>query len=124
MVMVSSRQKIETTSNCGLARYQLLRLLYWDGLQQGARFGDNTVLELWIAHECRALHRMATLVVVDAGLARCIDQDFGDHTRGSLRRAQNLDEGHEQWHEHRSDVCLQQTHESAGIARSETSGQL
>ncbi|MEI9973105.1 MAG: hypothetical protein WDO73_14270 [Ignavibacteriota bacterium] len=33
---------------------------------------------------------MAALIVIDAGLTGGIDQDLGDHARGSLRGAQNL----------------------------------
>ena len=59
---------------------------------------------------------MAALVVVDAGLTGCIDQDFGDHARGSLRGAPDLDEGHEERHEERDDESLQKAHEGVGIA--------
>jgi hypothetical protein len=41
-------------------------------------------LNFGIAHDPRAEHRMATVVVVDAGLARFIDQNFGGETRGSF----------------------------------------
>ncbi len=63
--------------------------------QQGARFSDNAILEFRVAHELGGLHRMANLVVVHTGLTGSIDQDFGDHARGSLRGAQDLEEGHE-----------------------------
>jgi hypothetical protein len=56
---------------------------------------------------------MAALVIVDTRLTGCIDQDFGDHARGSLWGAQNLYEGHEQ----RNDEFRHKAHEGAGIAR-------
>jgi hypothetical protein len=53
--------------------------------QQDVRFRDDTVLELRVAHERGAEHRVTAFVVVDAGLTGCIDQEFGGHARGSLR---------------------------------------
>lgn len=91
--------------------------------QKGARLGDNAVLEFRIAHERGALHRMAALVVVDTGPPRGVRQDFGDHARGPLRGAQNLNEGYEQRHEQRDDQFLKQAHETIhrGGARLSTS---
>jgi 5-formaminoimidazole-4-carboxamide-1-beta-D-ribofuranosyl 5'-monophosphate synthetase len=40
----------------------------WKLRQQGACLGDNVALELRVAHERGALHRMAAFVVVDADL--------------------------------------------------------
>ena len=51
--------------------------------QESSRLGDDEVLERRVAHERRASHRAAALVVVDTGLTGSIDQDFGDLARGS-----------------------------------------
>jgi hypothetical protein len=53
------------------------RLSYRITRQQGTRLGDDAIRELRVAHERGAEHRMAAVVVVDAGLIGCIDQDFG-----------------------------------------------
>jgi hypothetical protein len=47
--------------------------------QQAARLGHDAILELRVTHKRGALHRTATLVIVDTGLAGCIGQDFGDN---------------------------------------------
>jgi hypothetical protein len=59
---------------------------------------------------------MTAFIVVDTGLAGCIDHDSGDHARGSLRGAQDLYEGHKQLHEQRDDVVRHEAHDGAGIA--------
>jgi hypothetical protein len=88
--------------------------------KESARLGYDAILELRVAHKRGALHRMAALVVVDTGVSRCIDQDFGDLSRGSLRGAQDLDEGHEQWYEERYDEPLHKAHEGVDVASPET----
>jgi hypothetical protein len=87
----------------------------WRRCQKGARLGDNAILELRVAHERGAEHRMAALVVVDTGLTGCSDQDLGDHARCSLRSPQYLDEGHEQRNQQRNDVFLQKAHRGTDI---------
>ena len=47
---------------------------FWDRRQQGACFSDDAVLEVRVAHLRGAEHRLAFLIVVDAGLARFIEQ--------------------------------------------------
>ncbi len=46
---------------------------FWNRRQQSARLGDNATCELRVAHQRGAEHRMAAVVVVDAGLTVCID---------------------------------------------------
>jgi len=96
--------------------------LGWNRRKQGACLGDDAILELRIAHERGALHGPAALVVIDAGLTGCLDQDLGDDARGSLRGAQYLDEGHEQRHKQRNDVFLQKTDRGADIAPAKAGG--
>lgn len=45
----------------------------WNRRQQGAGFSDDAVLELRVAYERRALHRMAALVLVDTCAWRIAD---------------------------------------------------
>src|ERR1700756_4624123 len=93
-----------------------------DHRQQSARFADDAVLELRVAHTRGCEQRMATLVVVDASRTAFIDNGLGDHARGSLRGAQRLYEGREQRHEQRNEVFRQEEHEGAAIARESGSG--
>ena len=55
--------------------------------QQGACFRDDAVLEPRVAHLRGAEHWISFFVVVNASLARLIEQYLRDHARGALRCA-------------------------------------
>ena len=80
--------------------------------QESPRLGDDAVLELRVAHERGAEHRMAFLVVVNAGRAWFIHEHFRDHRRCELWGAPVLDVRSKQ----REDVFTQEAQEGVGIA--------
>ena len=75
-------------------------------------WGGRTFLELRVAQERGAEHRMAALVVVDAGLTGYINQNFDGHARGSLWGAPILDMGSAQ----RKNVIRHEAQEGVGLA--------
>jgi AraC-like DNA-binding protein len=64
--------------------------------EQSARLCNDAVLKLRVAHLRRAEHRLALLVVVDAGPSRLVQQGIRDDLRGPRWSAPVLDERGEQ----------------------------
>src|SRR2546426_1993010 len=89
-----------------------LPVSFWNRRQQGARFSDDAVLELRVAHDRGAEHRMAFFVEVNTGHAWFIHEHFRDYGRGELRGAPLLDVRSKQ----REDVFCQEAQEDVGIA--------